>query len=69
MTIRNLMQTGLIKTSNAALSLRHKLERKPKDELVHLMRSMDLDDETILDILDYIVARIEEQAEKEADNA
>ena len=65
MTIRNLMQTGLIKTSNAALSLRHKLERTPKDELIDALKTSEISDDVLVDLLNFLMQRLEE----EADNA
>lgn len=66
MTFRNLMQSGLIKTSNVALSLRHKLEPTPKDELIHLLKTTDIPDDALVDILNFIVKRVEHEEASDA---
>ena len=66
MKLRNLTQSALRKTASAMLTVEHKLEPTPQDEIITLLKKADIPTPVLINTLDYLQSQL---AEMEADNA
>ena len=66
MKLRNLTQSALRKTASAMLTVEHKLEPTPQDEIITLLKKADIPTPVLINTLDYLQAQL---AKMEEDNA
>ena len=66
MKLRHLTQSALRKTASAMLTVEHKLEPTPQDEIITLLKKADIPTPVLINTLDYLQSQL---AEMEADNA